>query len=232
MRLKQNFILSMLIIILISSILTINMFNILSISKDDNPKFGRGIKVNKQNFSRTEKNILEIIWDISGSMWGQLDNKNKITISKKILTRICTELPSNVYLGLRVFGKVDSKNNSFLVIKPAPNNKQELLNYLADITPAGKSPLGISLLLAQSDLEKFSGKKNILVVTDGKDTGEIMPSKIIKKLAKNKIRTHILHVGKLNRINQLKLKSLAELGNGKYFTYFEEKQVIATINLE
>ena len=232
MRLKQNLTLGILIIVLISSILTINMLNILSISKEDNPEFGREIKVNNQQLNIKEDSALEIIWDISGSMWGEIDNKNKITIAKEILQKICGELPTDVYLGLRIFGSKNNNNNSFLVLKPAPNNNQQLLNYLSEVTPAGKSPIGVNLLLAKNDLIDFKGKKHILLITDGKDTGKTMPTKIVKGLSQENIKTHIVHVGKINKINQLQLKTLAELGNGRYFTYFEKKEVVPTINLE
>ncbi|MBM7556719.1 vWA domain-containing protein [Halanaerobacter jeridensis] len=232
MRLKQNLTLGILIIVLISGILTINMLNILSFSKEENPEFGREIKVNNQQLNIKEDSALEIIWDVSGSMWGEIDNKNKITIAKEILEDICGELSTNVHLGLRIFGSKNNKGNSFLVLKPAPNNNQHLLSYLAKVTPAGKSPIGVNLLLAKNDLIKFQGKKHILLITDGKDTGKMMPTKIIKKLKQAKIKTHIVHVGEINKINQLQLKTLAQLGNGKYFTYFEYQEVVPTINLE
>ena len=233
MRLKQNLILSILVIILLSSILTINMLNILSISKEDNPQFGREIKVNNSQLNITDNSVLEIIWDVSGSMWGAVDDTNKITIAKEILEKICNQVPANVYLGLRIFGsKIANDDNSFLVLKPAPENNQRVLNYLTKVTPAGKSPIGVNLLLAKEDLKEFTGKKHILLVTDGQDTGKIMPIKIIKKLSAADIKTHIVHVGTIDKMNQLQLKALAEVGNGKYFTYFEQQQVVPTINLE
>mgnify|MGYP006270467047 FL=1 len=233
MRLKQNLILSILIIILLSSILTINMLNILSISKKDNPEFGREIKVNNSQLNIENNSVLEIIWDVSGSMWGEVENTNKITIAKEILQNICSQLPTNVYLGLRVFAsKIDTNDNSFLVLKPAPKNNQQVLNYLTKVKPAGKSPIGVNLLLAKEDLKEFTGQKHILLITDGQDTGKIMPIKIIKKLSTADIKTHIIHVGKINKMSQLQLKALAEVGNGKYFTYFEQQQIVPTINLE
>ena len=59
-----------------------------------------------------------------------------------------------------------------------------------------------------------------------------MPTKIVKRLSSEGIKTHIIHVGEITKINQLQLKNLAQLGNGRYFTYFEEEQVIPAINLE
>ncbi|MGM0501440.1 MAG: vWA domain-containing protein [Bacillota bacterium] len=233
MRLKQNLILGGLIIVLISGIFLINMFNILSISKEDNPEFGREIKVNNAKLDIKEDSVLEIIWDVSGSMWGQVDKKNKITIAKEVVKQICSQLPNNVYLGLRIFGVTDKpKSNSFLVLEPAQNNNQKILDYVNKIKPAGKSPIAVNLLLAEKDLLKFNGSKHILLITDGKDTGELMPSRIIKKMSKKNIKTHIIHIDNINKVNQLQLKNLAELGNGNYFTYFEKKQVVPTINLE
>jgi Ca-activated chloride channel family protein len=209
------------------------MFNILSVTKENNPEFGREIKVDNPNLNIEENSALKVVLDISNSMWGEVDGKKKITISKELLIDICNQLPTNVYLGLRSFGNQSTQDkNSFLALELAQNNNQQVIDYLDTIKPAGKSPIGLNLSLAQKDLEDFSGQKHILLITDGKDTGKIMPTKIIKKANQKNIKTHVIQVGQLDKIKQLKLKNLAELGNGKYFTYFEEQQVVPTINLE
>ncbi|WP_018248485.1 vWA domain-containing protein [Orenia marismortui] len=231
MRLKQNLTLVILIIILLSAIFSINTLNIITIPT--NKKINKEIKVNSnQNPLEYNRINVEIIWDLSGSMWGEIEEKNKINTSKKILNRIINDFPKEINIGLRVFGSKESnREGSYLAIPIKTNTKKDILNFIDQVKPLGKSPIALNLSYAGEDLKYLQGKKHILLITDGKDTGNIMPSKVINRLSKLGIKTHIIQVGKIDKYNQLKLKELSKLGNGKYFTYFEEEEIVPTINL-
>ncbi|TDX51676.1 vWA domain-containing protein [Orenia marismortui] len=231
MRLKQNLTLVILIIILLSAIFSINTLNIITIPT--NKKVDKEIKVNtNQRPLKYNKINVEIIWDLSGSMWGEIEEKNKINTSKKILNRIINDFPKEINIGLRVFGSKESnREGSYLAIPIKTNTKKDILNFIDQVKPLGKSPIALNLSYAGEDLKYLQGKKHILLITDGKDTGNIMPSKVINRLSKLGIKTHIIQVGKIDKYNQLKLKELSKLGNGKYFTYFEEEEIVPTINL-
>ena len=45
-----------------------------------------------------------LILDASGSMWGQIGGKAKITIAKEVLSDLIQELPSDLQVGLTVYG--------------------------------------------------------------------------------------------------------------------------------
>ncbi|HHH19892.1 MAG TPA: VWA domain-containing protein, partial [Campylobacterales bacterium] len=45
-----------------------------------------------------------IVFDASGSMWGQVDGVNKITIAKDALNKVVNEWNPDVKLGLTVYG--------------------------------------------------------------------------------------------------------------------------------
>ena len=44
------------------------------------------------------------ILDASGSMWGQIDGKPKITIAKEVMGKLVPELPRNARIGLIAYG--------------------------------------------------------------------------------------------------------------------------------
>ncbi|PRX34883.1 Ca-activated chloride channel family protein [Orenia metallireducens] len=234
MRAKQNLTLVALILILLSAIFGINTLNIISIpASKEGSAIGREIKVNTVQAPQNNKINIEIVWDASGSMWGKIEKVNKISQSKQIIRRVIKDIPENINLGLRVFGNKGSIDKASLLIVPlSENNKEITLKAIDQIKPSGKSPIGINLLLAGKDLISLPGEKHILLVTDGKDTGDIMPNKIVSELRKKGIKTHIIQVGEITHISQLQLQELAKLGDGKYFTYFEEEEVVPTMNLQ
>jgi Ca-activated chloride channel homolog len=45
-----------------------------------------------------------LILDASGSMWGQIGGKAKITIAKEVLSDLIQDLPSDLQVGLTVYG--------------------------------------------------------------------------------------------------------------------------------
>ncbi len=187
---------------------------------------------NKQAPIFSEANNIEIIWDVSGSMWGKVDNERKYLRAKKALGDIINTIPTNVSIGLRTIGsQKGSTDLTNLVVDIAKNNKQNLLNNIESLKPTGKSPIGKAMLEASDDLSNLEGNKHILLVTDGKDTGKVMPSKVANQIYNKGIRVHVLQIGINESVVNLKLQSIAQLGGGKYFTYSEKDKVVPTMNL-
>ncbi len=226
MRIKQNITLFFLIILLLSAILSIDRFNLVSIPLAKNKfKEGGEIKVNSRQLTTNSKINIIILWDAF--------EKNKFTQeidSKRIVNKIVKELPTEIKLGLRVLG---IKNNQS-VIPLAENNNQNLIDTIKKIKSDANSEasIGANLKAAAADLTRVAGIKHIILITDGYDDGKVMPDRAIKDIEDKGIKTHIVHVGELTKINQLKLKNLAELGSGKYFSYLEEDEIVPTINLK
>lgn len=45
-----------------------------------------------------------IVFDASGSMWGQIEGKAKITIAKEVLKNIVSTWDTSIHMGLIVYG--------------------------------------------------------------------------------------------------------------------------------
>jgi Ca-activated chloride channel family protein len=193
----------------------------------------REMKVNNEQLPKfVDANNIEIIWDVSGSMWGKVADDRKYLRSKKVLVDIINSIPNNVNVGLRVFGNKNSNMEpTQLAIKAGKNNRVKLLEKVRNLKPAGKSPIGKALQEASKDLINLEGNKHVLLLTDGVDTGSVMPEKVSNKLYNENIRVHVLKIGNPEDKLDIKLKSIARLGGGKYFTYFDRNKVIPTMNL-
>ena len=195
--------------------------------------YKQGVKkvVNDRIFKNDEV-YLEIIWDASGSMWGREAGIEKILRSKKILKTITNKAPADINIGLRIFGarKTGDINDSFLAVPIGKKNKEVIQNFITNIRPLGKSPIGLSLQKAKNDLKDLKGEKCIILVSDGIDNGKIPPGNIIEHLKEDQIALYIVHIGDLNNNElQQKLKTIAESTDGKYFNYKQNKEVVSVI---
>ncbi|WP_408956313.1 vWA domain-containing protein [Natroniella sp. ANB-PHB2] len=226
MRIQQNLILLFLITILISAIFGLNTLNIISSPiTEENSDIGRELKVSNSYHNQKRANI-KIVWEVISQK--EEDIKN----SRNTMAKIINDFPQDVYLGLRVFGSYQhSTANYFMKVPLAQKNKQQLLELVKQATPTLHSPTRINLIRAGESLSEQQGKKHILLVTDGNNNEQQSLTKTIQYLKNKEIRTHILQVGDVNSTDQLYLRSLAEIGNGKYFMHSEKDSVVPTINL-
>ncbi len=125
----------------------------------------------KETAPETAKNI-EIIFDASNSMWGQIAGEAKITIARKVLTQIINGLPDSLNVGLRVYGHRYGLNDpkactdTELLIPIGPIAKARLVDTVSQIQLKGKTPLVLSVLEAIKDFEKIANG-SVILITDG-----------------------------------------------------------------
>lgn len=176
---------------------------------------------------------LEVVWDASGSMWGRDYGVEKIIRSKEVLKTFTEEIPDKVNIALRIFGarRVGDLEDSFLAIPFDNENREDIINFITNVKPVGKSPIGYSLQEACKDLQEINGHKYILLISDGIDNGEIPPEKVLEEIKNNGIVLHIVHIGEPEEKEvKDKLKEMAEKTGGSYFTYNDHEKVIATFS--
>jgi phage tail protein X len=153
---------------------------------------------------------IDLIFDASNSMWGQIDGKAKIEIARTALNELLKEFngKKHIYLGLRVYGHLNKRcDNSVLEIKPGANNIEPIRKKVAKIKPLGKTPIAYSLQMAAKDFDKnLPGKKIIILITDGLESCGGNPCVAAGILKKAGIITKIHVVG-----FGLKKKALASL---------------------
>jgi hypothetical protein len=114
---------------------------------------------------------IDLIFDASNSMWGQIDGKAKIEIAREAMSELLKEFEpkKNIYLGLRIYGHLNKRcDNSVLEIKIGKDNAKAIRDKIAGIKPLGKTPIAYSLQMSASDFDKnLPGKKVVILVTDG-----------------------------------------------------------------
>ncbi|AZR72707.1 hypothetical protein BBF96_04450 [Anoxybacter fermentans] len=178
-------------------------------------------------FPKPEINV-EVIVDVSGSMWGKFEGVSKIINSKGILKILLKDLPQDVKLGLRTFG---GKEESRLEVPLGLNNREEIEKKVKKLRPDGKSPIGYALDQAGKDLLKIRGQKYIILISDGLDNGKIDPIAKAKELRDAGIITHVVFLKSAENVGEEKLLKIAEAGGGHFFTINEKDLVVPIMTL-
>jgi len=120
-----------------------------------------------------------LVLDASGSMFNELpDGRLRITAAKEALAAFVGRLPGSAGLnvGLRVYGArtmaldPDACLDSELVVPVAGLERELLLRTVQGTEPRGATPIAYSLERAAEDLQAATGRKLIVLVTDGEES--------------------------------------------------------------
>jgi hypothetical protein len=164
-------------------------------------------------------NVLFIL-DGSGSMWGRLDNVEKIVIAKERMAELVQEL-EGVNMGLIVYGhrrKGDCDDIEIMVPLGA-GNKVAVIQQIQSISPKGKTPITKSLELAAQQLETIEEETEIVLVSDGLETCKGDPCAYVKSLKDKGINFKMDVVGfDVSAKERGQLECIAKAGGGRYFS--------------
>ena len=168
----------------------------------------------------TGANVLFIL-DGSGSMWGRLDNVEKIVIAKDTMNDLVQELPDSFKIGLMVYGhrSKGSCDDIELLSPVGAADQAAIVQQIQGISPKGKTPITKSIELAAQHLETIEEETTIVLVSDGEETCEGDPCVYVKQL-KDKGITFTMHVVgfDVNTEQRAQLECIANAGGGRYFS--------------
>ncbi len=162
-----------------------------------------------------------IIFDASGSMWGQINGKTKIEIGRDALKNVVNEWNPSVELGLTVYGhrtKGDC-NDIETVIPVGKVDKKKFLSTVMAIKPKGKTPISRSLRKVAEEIKYTEEKATIILISDGKETCDPDPCGTAKELEKNGIDfvTHVIGFN-VDKKTDMQLECIADATGGEYFS--------------
>lgn len=169
--------------------------------------------------------ILFIV-DFSNSMNDYLGNERKIDVAIETLAKIASGLSSDVHTGLRVYGHKFGFNTlmgckaSELVSPIIPNNTKNIYNTLSKIDATGWTPITYSLKQAiNNDFAKISGKKHIILLTDGGENCDESPCEYAINLVQQRddIKIDVIAFAIDDDIANAQLKCTALATSGKIY---------------
>lgn len=180
---------------------------------------------------------LVMVLDSSGSMKEPANGgETKIVAAKKALRSVIAGLPPEQPVGLRVYGaSVFSRSDagactdSQLEVPVASGNREQLLAALGSYKPYGETPIGFALQKAGEDVGS-TGKRSIVLVSDGVPTCEPDPCRVAAELVKSGIDLKIDVVGlDVNSQARGALQCIANAGHGTYYDVANSRDFAASL---
>ncbi|MEM9330987.1 MAG: VWA domain-containing protein [Pseudomonadota bacterium] len=163
-----------------------------------------------------------IVFDGSGSMWGQINGVNKIVSARQTLADVLPKLPRQLDLGLIAYGhnrKGDCSDIEMLVSPgPIAQTERSISQAVNGLSPKGKTPLSDAVRKAAEELRFTEEKATVVLITDGLETCEADPCALGTELNRLglEFKTHVIGFG-LNAEEGKRVACLAENTGGQYF---------------
>ena len=161
-----------------------------------------------------------IIFDGSGSMWGQLADKvHKITAARGVLKEFVSSDFGEKELALRVYGhrrKGDCSDTDLVVpFASSRSSVTRMQEFVDKINPRGKTPISRSLRAA---LEDFGDRKGeIILISDGIETCDEDPCELVPDWVEKdvKIKVHVVGLG-LNTREEKAMRCISDAAGTQY----------------
>jgi hypothetical protein len=193
------------------------------------------LQVRSAEGSPTDLGAVELILDASGSMLQRMDGRRRIEIAREVLTKAVGEyLPKGIPLAMRVFGHLEASScRTDLEIALGPLVPAAATGKLASINAMNlaRTPIADSLGKVAEDLRGASGRKVLLLVTDGEETCDGDPETVIQRLSGqvSDITLNIVGFAIDDPELEARFARWADLGNGEYFSADDRAGLDASI---
>ena len=179
------------------------------------------------------------IMDYSNSMNEFLNGIRKIELMRETMREILPAINPNIETGLRVYGhrvgfsSYDCCKASKLAVPIENDNNENISTVLENTKARGMTPITYSLKNAvNKDFEDFTGKKHIILLSDGGENCDESPCEyVMKNLAKRKdfvIDVIAFNINNKDDLNQL--KCVSAVTSGKFYTANTKGELINALN--
>lgn len=167
------------------------------------------------------------ILDFSNSMNEFLDGEPKYILMLNTVKKLIAQIPPEVAIGMRVYGHrggftpKDMCRASKRIASVCKYNNNNVINSLNGLHPNGMTPITYSLKQAiKYDFVGISGKKRIILLTDGGENCDESPCKFVMELIKTRrdifIDVIAFNIEDEDDLDQLECTALVT--SGKFYT--------------
>ncbi|MEH6359464.1 MAG: VWA domain-containing protein [Amylibacter sp.] len=162
-----------------------------------------------------------VVFDGSGSMWGQIDGTSKIEIARNAMQEMVDAWNDRTGIGLIAYGhrkKGDCADIETLL--PAGQiNKTAFMAAINAIQPKGKTPISAAVRKAAESLKYTEQKATVILISDGLETCNADPCVLASELESTGVdfTTHVIGFD-INKADSAKLACLATNTGGKFIS--------------
>jgi Ca-activated chloride channel family protein len=162
-----------------------------------------------------------IVFDASGSMWGQIGGETKISIAQKTLAEVLADIPAALELGFVAYGHREKGNcaDIELMVPPGAATGSTIAEAANGLTPLGKTPISDAVRQAAAELRYTQEKATVILITDGIETCDADPCAVAAELERAGVdlTVHVVGFG-LSEEEGRQVSCLAENTGGEYFS--------------
>jgi Ca-activated chloride channel family protein len=186
-----------------------------------------------------ENERILFILDFSNSMNETLNGVPKIELMLQTMREILPKIDPNTPVGLRVYGHrggltmYDSCHASNLIAPVMPSNSLNIQSSLMKVKPRGMTPITYSLKQAvRNDFLGFTGKKRIILLSDGGENCDESPCKYVMELVKTRkdIFIDVIAFSISNQDDLDQLQCTALVTRGKFYNAETAAQLARSMN--
>ncbi len=163
-----------------------------------------------------------LVFDVSNSMWGQIDGVSKIEIAREVIGGLLQGWDPDTDLGLIAYGHRKSGDCSDIenVIPVGKVYPEVFADQVNNLTPRGKTPLTDAVREAADVLNYRDTAATVILVSDGVESCNADPCALAEELERGGVNftAHVVgfDVGRIK--DQGQLSCLAEKTGGLYLT--------------
>ena len=163
-----------------------------------------------------------LVFDVSNSMWGQIDGRAKIEIAREVIGDLLYDWDPEVDLGLVAYGhrRAGDCRDIQEVIPVGPVDPASFSDIVNSLVPRGKTPLTDAVREAAEILNYRDSRATVILVSDGIESCRADPCALARELERGGIdfTAHVIgfDVGRIK--DQRQLSCLADDTGGQYLT--------------
>lgn len=126
-----------------------------------------------------------VVYDGSGSMWGQIDGVSKAEIARDVMSDLIATWPEGANVGLMAYGHRREADCSDIetLIAPSPLDRPAFISTVNEVTPRGRTPLTESVRQAAELLSYRDTQATVILISDGLETCQADPCALSAELA-------------------------------------------------
>ena len=163
-----------------------------------------------------------VVFDASGSMWGQIDGVAKIDIAREAFSAAQDTLSGDWQspVGLIAYGhrRKGDCGDIELIVDPAGGDLGQVSAGVAALTPRGKTPLSESLRLAAKHMRHVEDRATVVLFSDGVETCNADPCAVAAELEEMGLdfTAHVIGFDISAEADRAQLACVAENTGGLY----------------
>ncbi len=131
-----------------------------------------------------------VVYDASGSMWGQIDGVSKIEIARDVMADLVDGWSDATNLGLVAYGhrsEGDCRDIETL-IEPGQLDRARFVDTINAIRPKGKTPISAAVEHAADLLSYRDNPATVVLISDGVETCQADPCALAGQLARQGVK--------------------------------------------